>query len=320
MTILSQTGVDYKPIPYWAKLYHESMEGKSYAPEHITIVMRVIARVVQAQRRSFPLYINPEQVCEILARNTVASNGSFVPIAANTLAQYLSHWKGFVEYVGIRGNYTLEMVAYLAMLKPVIKGVRQRIVKPKPRWLTTEEFNCMCDAANPDMADLLRIMLATGGRAHEVVQFRPEVMKTAFIDVKRGKRSPVHGFYLPEEAMQHWPGACHRLARMKRNGRLGLPSPANLSELIMRLAKRAGVGTPDRHIRAHVIRHTAATMMLHTGADLTQIQAFLGHATLAATMIYLHGLDERAYPAQAKMFSHVMGGPERIAREERDAV
>lgn len=55
----------------------------------------------------------------------------------------------------------------------------------------------------------------------------------------------------------------------------------------------------------HVLRHTFATSMLNSGADINAVKELLGHASLAATEIYTHtSLDElkniykRAHPRE----------------------
>jgi integrase/recombinase XerC len=41
-------------------------------------------------------------------------------------------------------------------------------------------------------------------------------------------------------------------------------------------------------LHPHVLRHTAATRLLHTGADIETVRTFLGHDDLRSTAVYLH--------------------------------
>ena len=45
----------------------------------------------------------------------------------------------------------------------------------------------------------------------------------------------------------------------------------------------------------HVLRHTFATSMLNSGADLNAVKELLGHSSLAATQIYTHSTFEQLY-------------------------
>ena len=49
--------------------------------------------------------------------------------------------------------------------------------------------------------------------------------------------------------------------------------------------QRAGI---KKHLTAHSFRHTLATQMLNSGADLRHIQELLGHENLTTTQRYLH--------------------------------
>jgi site-specific recombinase XerD len=49
----------------------------------------------------------------------------------------------------------------------------------------------------------------------------------------------------------------------------------------------------DQKIRPHPLRHTYAPNLLDAGAELVDIKALLGHATLDTTPMYTHVDQER---------------------------
>ena len=65
----------------------------------------------------------------------------------------------------------------------------------------------------------------------------------------------------------------------------GFASHAAISVIVAQAMRRAGVNCPSRGA-AHVLRHSAATIMLQQGASLQEIAAVLRHRSIATTSIY----------------------------------
>jgi site-specific recombinase XerD len=65
--------------------------------------------------------------------------------------------------------------------------------------------------------------------------------------------------------------------------------PQSVRSKLRRLAKEAGLA---RRVTPHMLRHTAATLLIETGVDIRFVQRLLGHSSIATTEIYTHVSDE----------------------------
>lgn len=69
------------------------------------------------------------------------------------------------------------------------------------------------------------------------------------------------------------------------NYRGGALSEQGVAHILEGLARKAQI---KHHITPHMIRHTAATLLLQGGADIRIVQEFLGHSSISTTQRYAH--------------------------------
>ena len=65
--------------------------------------------------------------------------------------------------------------------------------------------------------------------------------------------------------------------------------PQSIRSKLRRCAVKVGLA---RRITPHMLRHTAATLLIETGVDIRFVQRLLGHSSIATTEIYTHVSDE----------------------------
>lgn len=69
------------------------------------------------------------------------------------------------------------------------------------------------------------------------------------------------------------------------------------------IARTAGLGETLQH--PHVLKHTAAMLMVQQGANAFLIRQHLGHRSFDSTLAYVNPSDAEASAASAKAFSQV---------------
>lgn len=78
--------------------------------------------------------------------------------------------------------------------------------------------------------------------------------------------------------------------RAKKGREPGALTPRSIQRMIERYSKAAGI---TKRVTPHTIRHTFATDLLFSGADIRAVQSLLGHSSITTTQIYTHITNER---------------------------
>ena len=142
------------------------------------------------------------------------------------------------------------------------------------------------------------ILFATGMRVGELSAVRPEdISPDGEVITINGKGNRERRVFISRKELN----ALIRTYLATREARFPLaegvmitPQGADAStqylrQVITRGAKEAGL---PRRITPHMIRHTAATMLLEEGLDIRYVQRLLGHQSIATTQRYTHVTDE----------------------------
>jgi len=171
-----------------------------------------------------------------------------------------------------------------------------RTPKRLPTILSQEEVKRMIDAATSLLhRALLMTLYSTGMRRAEVTRLKVSDIDSQrmVVHIKQGKggqdRDVPLSLKLLETLREYWrwkkpqkylfPGE----AKQGSNGE-HLTSKA-VYHACKGAARRAGI---QKNVGPHTLRHSFATHLLESGADLRTIQLLLGHTEIKHTTIYLH--------------------------------
>ena len=84
-----------------------------------------------------------------------------------------------------------------------------------------------------------------------------------------------------------------------------------LWDAVVNAAKRAGL---RRRVSPHLLRHSYATHLLESGADLRTIQLLLGHVNIRHTALYLHLSQKHLQAVTNPLDALTISGPDTARR------
>jgi site-specific recombinase XerD len=148
------------------------------------------------------------------------------------------------------------------------------------------------------LAMAVRLMVATGLRVGELCKLRVEDVSPDGAALRvHGKGSRDRVAYVTDVTFRE--ELRTSVERRRRAGGVTAPlfinrygSKLKPQSIRLRLHRAAAAAGLARRITPHMLRHTAATLLIETGVDIRIVQRLLGHSSIATTEIYTHVSDE----------------------------
>ena len=168
--------------------------------------------------------------------------------------------------------------------KPLTSQAARDLIKADA--LSGEETQAWVTARD---AAVLALLYGCGLRISEALSLTPHATRLDPLTIlgKGGKTRIVPVLPVVRQALDTYlklcPFALDPKAPMFRGVKGGPLNARNIQLLIARL--RGALGLPDT-ATPHALRHSFATHLLASGADLRTIQELLGHASLSTTQVY----------------------------------
>jgi site-specific recombinase XerD len=167
-----------------------------------------------------------------------------------------------------------------------------------------------------DFQTVLGLMVATGLRVGELCRIELDDISPDCASIRvHGKGARDRVVYVTDDSLRA--ALTTMVARRRRHAgktaylllnRLRAPmKPQSVRTRLRDIAIQSGI---KRRVTPHMLRHTAATLLIETGVDIRFVQRLLGHSSIATTEIYTHVTDEalRSSLAKANVLSSLNAG------------
>lgn len=250
--------------------------------------------------------------------NYLRANGISEPVREDILR--------FREYLKETGHKNTTIQTYIVAIRLFFKWLQQEGIYPniadnikapkvsrdhKKDYLTANQVKEILNSIDTDTLQgkrdyaLITLLVTCGLRTIEVVRANKEDLQalgenTVLYIQGKGREDKAEYVKVPvqtEKAIRDY-----LLARGKVSGTDPLFASTSNNSKGQRMTTRAirGIvknamvktGYDSDRLTTHSLRHTAVTLSLLVGKDITEVQEFARHKNIATTMIYNHALDK----------------------------
>ena len=193
-----------------------------------------------------------------------------------------------------------------------------------PAVLSQEEVTRLIDAAaNLSHRAMLMTLYSTGVRRAEMVRLKVSDIDSQrmVIHVHQGKGSKDRDVPLSPKLLEtlreywRWRKPNNYLFPGNRGPDVPL-TPKAVWYACRGAAQRAGI---QKRVGPHTLRHSYATHLLESGADLRTIQLLLGHADIKHTTVYLHLSERHLHAAANPLDGLIVSDLAGVSRSKRKA-
>lgn len=164
--------------------------------------------------------------------------------------------------------------------------------------ITEEELERLLGAPKGSDIKILRdraaleLLFSTGLRVSELCSLSRDQFneaKSGEISI-RGKGGKIRVVFVSAKAQQAVKNYLNK--RVDIDDKLFNLTPRSIERVVKYYAIKAGI---SKKVTPHVLRHTFATDLLSSGADLRSVQSLLGHSSITTTQIYTHVTDKQLH-------------------------
>lgn len=220
-------------------------------------------------------------------------------LAAATVRRRIACLRAFFRRLADQGAVADPFMGWSLML-PRRKRLPRALSRGEVTSLLSQPGNTQDIRGKLDgqLTAAVRLMVATGVRVGELCKLRVQDISPDGGSLRvHGKGSRDRVAYIADLAFRaevralvdqrrRVDGAGASLFVNRNGSRL---RPQSIRARLHRTAEAAGLA---RRITPHMLRHTAATLLIETGVDIRIVQRLLGHSSIATTEIYTHVSDE----------------------------